>query len=314
MKRFALLFLKGLSMGMADVIPGVSGGTIAFITGIYEELVESIGKLDAKALRVLFSKGPIACFKHINGAFLLSVASGIAVSIIGLARFITGLMENEPIKLWSFFFGLIIASAVFIGKDIKWSVPKNLIALVIGAVAAYFISIASPTTGEVGLVYVFFSGAIAICAMILPGISGSFILLLLGSYATIFGAIGGLSDAPVENLPVIMVFLVGAFIGLLSFAKLLKWLFAHYRNLTMALLTGFMIGSLSKVWPWKEVLSYRINSKGESVPFLESNISPGNYELLIGQSPELFWAIGLALVGMGIVWALSYFSPEAEAQ
>ena len=209
--------------------------------------------------------------------------------------------------------GLIIASAVFIGKDIKWSVPKNLIALVIGAVAAYFISIASPTTEEVGLVYVFFSGAIAICAMILPGISGSFILLLLGSYATIFGAIGGLSDAPVENLPVIMVFLVGAFIGLLSFAKLLKWLFAHYRNLTMALLTGFMIGSLSKVWPWKEVLSYRINSKGESVPFLESNISPGNYELLIGQSPELFWAIGLALVGMGIVWALSYFSPEAEA-
>ena len=221
-------------------------------------------------------------------------------------------MVTEPIKLWSFFFGLIIASAIFIGKDLKWNSVKNILALAIGTGIAYFISVASPTGGDVGLLYVFFSGALAICAMILPGISGSFILLLLGAYGTVFGAIGSISTDLMAALPVIAVFLCGAFFGLLSFAKVLKWLFAHYRELTMALLTGFMVGSLNKVWPWKEVLETRINSKGEKVPFLESNISPSSYESLLGLPSELGWAVIMALVGMAIVLVLSRLSPKEE--
>ena len=295
---------------MADVIPGVSGGTIAFISGIYEELVDSIGRLDAKALKVLMKEGPVAFFKYINGAFLLTLVSGIAVSIITLANFITGLMITEPIKLWSFFFGLIVASAIYIGKDIKWGSAKNLLAFVIGTGIAYYISIASPTGGEVGLPYIFFSGALAICAMILPGISGSFILLLLGAYATVFGAIGSISSDLMGALPIILVFLLGAFFGLLSFAKLLKWLFAHYHELTLALLTGFMVGSLNKVWPWKEVLETRINSKGEEVPFLESNVSPSTFESIMGIPPEIGWACVMAIIGMAIVLILSRLSPK----
>jgi len=310
--RYPVIFFKGMAMGMADVIPGVSGGTIAFISGIYEELVDSIGKLDMKALNVLRKKGIAAAFNYINGTFLVSLVAGIALSILGLAKFITHLMVDEPIKLWSFFFGLIVASALFIGKDLKWNSLKNLIGLAVGTAIAYYISVASPAGGEVGYFYIFFSGALAICAMILPGISGSFILLLLGSYATIFGAIGGLSTDPLASAPIILVFLLGAFSGLLSFAKVLKWLFAHYRELTMAILTGFMVGSLNKVWPWKEVLETRINSKGEEVPFLETNISPRAYEALNGLPAELEWACIMALVGIAIVLVLSYLSPKEE--
>jgi putative membrane protein len=310
--KYPTLFLKGLAMGMADVVPGVSGGTIAFITGIYEELIASIGKIDAKALRVLTKQGPMAFFQHINGPFLLALGLGIAISIVSLSRLITYLLDTYPVQVWSFFFGLILASAVYIGSKVKWSHFKEYLALIIGAIVAYLISIASPSGGEVGLVYVFFSASIAICAMILPGISGSFILLLLGSYATVFGAIGHFADEPTVYAPVIATFLAGALIGLLSFAKLLNYLFSNFKTLTIAVLTGFMLGSLAKVWPWKETLSTRLNSKGKEVPLDQANISPSEYAEISGVSVDLMIPILLALLGIVMVYLLSRVDSKKE--
>ena len=310
MKQYIGIYLRGLAMGAADVVPGVSGGTIAFITGIYAELVESIGKLDAKALQVLFKQGPVAFFKHVNGAFLLSLVLGIGTSIVALAKLITHLLATEPIKLWSFFFGLILASAIYIGRQLSWKGIKEFLPLIFGIAAAYWISTLSPSGGDVGMVYVFFSGAIAICAMILPGISGSFILLLLGAYATVFGAIGNATDDLAGNLPIILAFMLGAGIGLLSFAKLLSWLFANHNTSTMAVLTGFMIGSLNKVWPWKEVLSTRVNSKGEVVPLLERSVSPSTFTELSGADPQMLYAGLFFVAGLVVVLLLSRFSPE----
>ena len=290
---------------MADVVPGVSGGTIAFITGIYEELIESIGKFDGKAVKMLFKEGPMALFRHVNGSFLLALGLGIATSIVGLARLITHLLDTYPVQLWSFFFGLILASAVYIGTHVKWSGVREYIALILGVIVAYFISVATPSGGDVGLIYVFFSASIAICAMILPGISGSFILLLLGSYATVFGAIGHFTDDPATHAPVIAAFGAGAVIGLLSFAKLLNYLFSNYRPITMAVLTGFMLGSLAKVWPWKETITTRINSKGKEVPLLQDNISPLNYAEINGATPDILIPVLLALLGIVVVYLLS---------
>lgn len=292
-------------MGMADVIPGVSGGTIAFITGIYEELITSIGKVDSKALKILFKEGPIKAFQYVNGPFLLSLFIGIGISIVGLARFITHLLEAYPILVWSFFFGLILASAIYIGRKLSWSNITEIIPFIIGVISAYFIGTAAPSGSDVGLLYVFFSGAIAICAMILPGISGSFILLLLGSYATVFGAIGHFTDDIPQHAPVIMVFGSGALIGLLSFAKLLKFLFDKHNNKTIAALTGFMLGSLGKVWPWKETISTRLNSKGKEVPFIQENISPKAFESITGMDAQPTVAFGLAVFGILIVYLLS---------
>jgi len=299
-------------MGMADVVPGVSGGTIAFITGIYEELIASIGKIDAKALRVLMKQGPIAFFHHVNGPFLLALGLGIATSIVSLSRLITYLLDTYPVQLWSFFFGLILASAFYIGSTVKWSRFKEYLALILGAIVAYFISVASPSGGDVGLVYVFFSASIAICAMILPGISGSFILLLLGSYTTVFGAIGHFTDDPAVHAPVIAAFGAGALIGLLSFAKLLNFLFSNYKTLTIAVLTGFMLGSLAKVWPWKETLSTRINSKGKEVPLDQANVSPWEFADLSGASVDLIFPILMALLGIAAVYLLSRVDKQKD--
>ncbi|NNC82567.1 MAG: DUF368 domain-containing protein [Flavobacteriales bacterium] len=299
------VFFKGMAMGAADVIPGVSGGTIAFITGIYQELVDSIGRLDQESLKVLFKKGPLPFYRHINGPFLLSLGLGIILSIVALAKFISTLLAEQPVLVWSFFFGLIIASAVYIGKDIKWTRPAELITFIVGACIAYVITTLTPSGGEVGLLYVFMSGAIAISAMILPGISGSFILLLLGSYATVLGAIGDLFDDLVAHGKIIVVFAAGALIGLIGFSKILRYLFKSHYRITIAMLTGFMLGSLAKVWPWKETLSTRINSKGEEVPLLQDNIWPTTYaEIGIGE-PLLLPAIGMFLLGLAIVYLLS---------
>lgn len=292
-------------MGMADVIPGVSGGTIAFITGIYQELIDSIGKVDARALQVLLKEGPIKAFKYVNGPFLASLFLGIGVSLVALARSITHLLDTYPVLVWSFFFGLIVASAFYIGRNLAWKKAGEVIPFILGAVVAYFISTATPSGSDVGLLYVFFSGAIAICAMILPGISGSFILLLMGSYATIFGAIGHVTDDFGQHLPVIAAFGTGAVIGLLSFAKLLRYLFAEHENKTIAVLTGFMLGSLGKVWPWKEIISTRINSKGKEVPLLEENVLPDRFLELTGADPQVLLAALMALVGILIVFLLS---------
>lgn len=294
-KKYILLFLKGMGMGGADVVPGVSGGTIAFITGIYEELLNSISKIDVDAVRLLLKFKLREFWVHINGTFLIVLLSGILTSVFSLATIITYLLEHHPISIWSFFFGLIIISAVLVAKEIKewnWLV---ILAAIIGIAIAYFVTVASPSQTSNSLIFVFFSGAIAICAMILPGISGAFILLLLGKYTYIFTALKEF------NFPVIIVFGLGCITGLLSFSRVISWLLKNYYNTAVALLAGFMIGSLNKIWPWKIPTSYRINSEGLQVPLTEKNVAPTAYMELTGNDPLILQAVLFVLVGIVLV-------------
>jgi len=294
LKDYFVLFLKGVAMGSADVVPGVSGGTIAFISGIYEELLATISNVNFNALKKLKEKGIIAFWQHINGNFIAVLFSGIAVSILSLAKLITYLLAHQAILLWSFFFGLIIASIQLVGKKVKkWNLI-NVVGLVAGGVIAYLITILPPMQNPNELWFVFISGAIAICAMILPGISGSFILLLLGSYEMILGAVKDL------KLATIGIFALGCLTGLLSFSKLLNWLFKHYHDLTVAILTGFLIGSLNKIWPWKLTISTRVNSHGEIVPFIQKNILPTHFN----GDAQILLAVLMALIGLGLIIGL----------
>ena len=290
-----LILMKGMGMGAADIIPGVSGGTIAFISGIYEELISSIRKVNWQLVRTLFSGGIAEAWRQVNGNFLAAVFGGILLSIFSLARFISWLLQNHQMLVWAFFFGLIIGSAIFVGKKIQhwhWGVPAMFLA---GSILAYYITIATPATTPETIWFVFLSGCIAITAMILPGISGSFILLLLGKYEYILQAV---NDLKVLTLAA---FAAGCVAGLVSFSNVIGWLFKKYHNATLALLSGFMIGSLNKLWPWKQVLDYRENSAGELVPFMEKSISPGFYESLYGQDPRIIPIIICALAGLLIV-------------
>ena len=273
-------------MGAADVVPGVSGGTIAFISGIYEELIDSISKVNLKTLKLLKEEGFVSMWSALNGNFLLSLVIGIGISIISLARVIKHLLENQPILIWSFFFGLVLASIIYVAKQInKWRLG-TIVLLIAGALTAYFITTLTPQDANPSYPYVFISGALAICAMILPGISGSFILLLLGMYKPVLDAIHE------KNVLLIITLMSGAIVGLLSFSRILKWLFDHYENLTLAVLTGFILGSLNKIWPWKEILeSEMINGKLKILK--EKSVLPGSYD----GDPQVLWALLLALSG-----------------
>ena len=297
-KEYLSLSLKGMAMGAADIIPGVSGGTIAFISGIYEELIETINNVNFEAIKKLKNNGIKSFWTHINGNFLIALLTGIAISIMSLAKVITHLLETHSQLLWGFFFGLIVASVYIVGKQVnKWDI-NNIISLIIGSSIAFYITILNPMQNPDALWFVFLSGSIAICAMILPGISGSFILLLLGSYEFILVAIKDF------KLDVITIFGVGCITGLLAFSKLLNWLFKKYHDITIALLTGFLIGSLNKIWPWKETIQTRINSHGEIVPFIQSNVLPSNFE---GDS-NIIEVIFLTLIGIVIIYLLERFS------
>lgn len=271
LKDYAVLLLKGIGMGAADVVPGVSGGTIAFIVGIYEELINSIKSINVSSLRLLFTLRLKEFWKAINGTFLLTVVSGILISIFSLAKLITYLLENHPVLVWAFFFGLVLASTYVVSKRIKKLSLSRWITFAIGAVAAYFITVATPGHTPDGLWFIFVSGAIAICAMILPGISGSFILVLLGKYFYIMTAVKSF------NIPIMFTFACGAGIGIISFSNVLSWLLRKYHDLTIALLAGFMLGSLNKVWPWKETIETYIDSHGVTRPLVEANIAPNVY-------------------------------------
>jgi len=291
-KDYIVIGLKGMAMGAADVVPGVSGGTIAFISGIYEELLGSISNVNLGLFKTLKNEGFKIAWKQLNGNFLVSLFIGIFISILSLAKAIKYLLENEPILLWSFFFGLVLASIIYIAKQIsKWNFIIIII-LILGAFLAYYITTLNPLISEnSSSLYVFFAGAIAICAMILPGISGSFILVLLGAYKPVLDA---LND---KDFKTIFTFIAGAIIGLLSFSKVLKWLFANYKNYTLAALTGFILGSLNKIWPWKETLTWRVNSHGIKVPFNQQSVTPFSFD----GDPELSLAIVLAIVGFLLI-------------
>ena len=296
--RYIVLALKGCAMGMADVVPGVSGGTIAFISGIYEELLDSIRSVEATALRLLLRFRLAEFWRHINGRFLLPVLLGIAVAIFSLARLMTYLLTNHPIAIWSFFFGLIVASALLVARQIgRWD-WRTLLAFVVGAVAAWWITVATPAETPNDWWFVMLSGAIAICAMILPGISGAFILLLLGKYQYIMHAVGEF------NIPVIVVFVIGAAAGIISFSHLLSWLLKHWHDVTVAVLMGFMVGSLNKVWPWKETVETYLDSHGVAQPLVQNNIAPGTFEQLTGQPSLLVQAILLGIVGFLVIYGI----------
>lgn len=298
-KDYIVIGLKGMAMGAADVVPGVSGGTIAFISGIYEELLGSISNVNLGLLKTLKKEGLKAAWKQVNGSFLAALFIGIFVSIISLAKAIKYLLENEPILLWSFFFGLVLASIIYIAKQIsKWNFISVLV-LILGAFLAYYITTLNPLVSEnSSLGFIFLAGAIAICAMILPGISGSFILVLLGAYKPVLDAVNN------RDFKMIAVFMVGAVVGLLTFSKILKWLFAHYKSLTLAALTGFIIGSLNKIWPWKETLTWRTNSHGVEVPFNQQSVSPFSFD----GDAQLTMAIVLAIVGFVIILGMEKFA------
>ena len=252
LKDYILIGAKGACMGAADVIPGVSGGTIAFIMGIYDEFVGSIARIDSEAVRMLF-KGRIRDFwKHINGNFLLSLVAGIGVSVVSLAGLMQMLLSDFPIQTWAFFFGLIVASSIFILRGISGWKWKDGLFLILGCILGIVVCTLSPTKTPDALWFIFLSGAIAICAMILPGISGSFILLILGKYQYIMECISGLvaGEDFLANLIILAVFMTGAVVGIISFSKILHWLLARWHKETLIVLAGFIIGSLVKVWPW----------------------------------------------------------------
>jgi putative membrane protein len=294
-RDYVLLALKGMGMGAADVVPGVSGGTIAFITGIYTELITSLKSVSSAVTRDLLSFDLKEFWISINGNFLLAVLSGVLLSIVALTRTILYLLEYYPIHLWSFFFGLIIASAIIVSQRIiNWNVNVIISALA-GIIIAYAITEASPVQTPTAYWFIFLSGFIAICAMILPGISGSFILLLLGKYEYILSAVKEL------KIIVILIFILGCVSGLLAFAHVLTWLLKRYHDIAVALLAGFMIGSLNKVWPWKITLSSFINEKGIVKPIEQENIMPGQYFAETGNEPFLLAALTLMIVGFFIV-------------
>lgn len=283
---YFVIMLKGLAMGAADVVPGVSGGTIAFISGIYQELIDTINKVDFSFFSSCKKNGFKIAWQQINGSFLLALLTGIAISILSLSKVITHLLATQPILVWSFFFGLVIASIYFVGKQITDKKITTILFFALGTIISYYITIVEPVASPDSYFYLFISGFIAIIAMILPGISGAFILVLMGSYAIVIGTInqfreGLLSldfDLISKSFLKLITFAVGAILGIKLFSKVLNWMFDNYRNATMAVLTGFMLGSLNKVWPWKKVLSTRIDSHGEEVAVLEKSILPQYFE------------------------------------
>ena len=297
-KDYLVLVSKGIAMGAADVVPGVSGGTIAFITGIYEELINSIKSVNIKAIKLLLSFKIAEFWKTINGTFLVSVLLGIGISVFSLAKGLKYLLDNHPVLVWSFFFGLIVASAIYVAKSItKWNIA-TIVSGIAGIVIAYFITVITPAEANTTYWFIFLSGAIAICAMILPGISGSFILVLLGMYKFILDAVGNLQIA------VILVFLVGAAIGIITFSNVLSWLLKKYHNQTIAVLAGFMVGSLNKVWPWKKITETFTDRHGEVKPLVEVNVLPGTYEQITGNNAFLVGAIILAIVGFSLIFVI----------
>ncbi len=300
--QYLFITLKGMGMGIAEIVPGVSGGTIAFVAGIYEEFISSINNVNLKTFKVLKQDGFKAFWQALNGNFLVALFLGMGISIVSFSALIKWLLEHHPIPVWSFFFGIVLASVIFVAKGIeKWNIT-TIVIFIIGAVSAYFITTLPPSSNTDSLAFLFLSGAIAVCAMILPGISGAFILVLLGSYETVLGAVGE------KDFKVLLTVALGCVFGLLSFAKVLKWMFTKYRDITLALLTGFILGSLNKIWPWKKVLETR--TYGDKVKVIDDlNVSPYAFE---GENHILMAAI-TAVIGFALIFILEKVASKEQS-
>ncbi|RRJ85087.1 DUF368 domain-containing protein [Aestuariirhabdus litorea] len=307
-RQGALLFAKGMTMGAADVVPGVSGGTMALITGVYDRLLESLSRIDGHAVGLLLKGRVVDLWRHVDGTFLVTLFGGVLLSILSLARLITHLLQAYPVLVWSFFFGLILISALYVGRSLDRWTPTAGGMLLLGAAFAWMITAAHPLQLQPDTPTLFIAGAIAVCAMILPGISGSFILLLMGLYAPVLTAINSF------DLAVLATVAAGCVVGLLSFSRVLNWLLHHHHRATLAFLCGLMLGSLNKVWPWKETLSVRENSAGELVPLLQRNLLPDQYETLLGQGAQLGESLGLMLLGMVLVWLITRMAGGSDTE
>ncbi len=280
-------------MGAADVVPGVSGGTVAFITGIYERLIDALGAVNLHFIRLLIGGQWQSAWRHIDGTFLLLVFGGVLVSVISLAKLMSWLLVNQPKMIWSYFFGLILASVVYLAGQVQLRQWQNLVMFILGSVVAYQITLIAPVQVEPTGLTIFGAGAIAICAMILPGISGSFILVILGMYEPIINALKAFDGS------VLGLFVLGCITGLLSFTHLLSWLLHRYHELVLALLTGFMLGSLNKVWPWK----HTDNVAGK---LIERNLGPGQYETLVQADAQVLIVVAMVTIGLLTVYAINY--------
>ena len=297
MRAYLGLVARGFAMGCADIVPGVSGGTMAFILGIYEELVMSIRAGARRPFwQALLRLNVPAALDAINARFLVSVLAGIAIAVLTLASWLEWVLERHPVLIWSFFFGLVFASIVTVRKRIHaWNAPL-LAALAVGATVAYFVVGAVPVQTPEAVWFLFLSGMLAICAMILPGISGSFILVLLGKYQFVLAAV---NQREIVSLGIVG---AGAVVGIVTFAQVLAWLFKRYHDATIAVLIGLMAGSLRKIWPWKETVASIIDRHGEILPTVQRNHLPA---ALTG---EVFLALGLAVVGFAVVMVLDRLS------
>lgn len=300
LKDYIIILAKGAAMGAADVVPGVSGGTIAFISGIYEELLDSIKSINLANVKQLFSKGLKHFWGTINGNFLASLFLGIGISVFSLAKLLHFLLNEYPVLIWSFFFGLIIASAIYVLKQITKYDYKIVLGIIAGTLIAWLVTEITPVPEVNSSPYwfVFLSGMVAICAMILPGISGSFILLLMGQYKFIISVV---TDFKISY---IITFGLGAVIGLISFSNILSWLLKKYHNITVAFLSGFMIGSLNKVWPWKHTLLSHTNQYAEIIPIKQENVLPNVFFELTGKDPHTLYAILMAITGFLVIFLL----------
>ena len=299
-KQLLGVYFKGMAMGAADIVPGVSGGTIALIAGIYERLINALGSIGLSLWRVFRQdggiKGLLAVWRQVDATFLLCLLLGIATSFVTLAGIIKHLLDNEPLLIWSFFFGLVVATVFILLSEIKrWNMGRAVL-FVIGIAAAVIISSLPLLTTTPSLPYLFFAGAIAICAMILPGISGSFILLLMGAYDTVLEAVH------THNFTIILTVMAGMATGLLLFTRALKWLLSHYYQATLALLTGFIAGSLVKVWPWKTDALGTLDSEAVT------NVMPWQYPT----GPQWLTTIGLMLLGAVLVSLLAWWGNRSN--
>lgn len=303
-------FLKGLAIGIAEVIPGVSGGTIAFITNIYERLLSSIKAILGPELIRSFRRGGFAeIWKAVDGGFLSILLLGMGTGVIAGVFGITHLLEEHPRLVWGFFFGLIIASSWFVGKQVrKWSIA-TIFSLLFGTGVALWYTLASPGQGNEALWFVFICGVIAISALMLPGVSGSFMLVLMGMYTLIIPSVKSvLLELDPKGLAIVAAFAGGCLLGLATFSRVLTWFFKNYHDATMAVLTGFMIGSLNKIWPWRIVLETRTNSSGEIIPIVERSVLPGNFP----GDPQVFLVLLLISAGFFLVFFLERAAPADE--
>ncbi|MBQ63378.1 MAG: DUF368 domain-containing protein [Gammaproteobacteria bacterium] len=300
----------GMVMGAAEVVPGVSGGTIAFISGIYERLINAIKQFTPYLILRLKDEGLISTWHSVDATFLLVLFSGMGVSILIFASAVSYLLHNEPIAIWSFFFGLVLVSTLVVSRELESFAVEAGIGIGIGVVIGVVITQLVPIALEPTPLMLFVGGSIAVCAWILPGLSGSFILLLLGLYSFVIDAI---KSFDLLNLAFLG---LGMVIGLVSFSKLLSRLFARFRNETLSLLLGFMLGSLAKLWPWKNTTSYQIKADGGQIPLVQEPVLPNIYSNLTGQDAEIMTAVGCALVGGALVLMLQkaariYSGPES---